>query len=236
MRRWVLLYNATAGQRNRGSQISRMTSDLAARGIELESFAPSSAIEMTERARAAAAGGEVSAVLALGGDGTVATVAAGLVGTATPLGIVPGGTVNVLAREISLPLDPIEAVRRLADAPSRPFDVGYANERLFLLMAGVGVDAEIMRDVPRRAKRLFGRAGFLGTAIRKIFRSDRPRVVVETGGESIEAANVVVANCRLYGGAFAIAPGADPSDGMFDVVVFESSRSEERRVGKECRL
>lgn len=221
--RWLLLYNAAAGQRNRRSQIEQVRKDLAGRGIELETFAPSSPAEMTERAKSAANEGGVSAVLAMGGDGTIATVAAGLVGTATPLGIVPAGTANVLAREISIPLDPVEAVRVLVDATPRPFDVGRANGRLFLLMAGVGIDAEIVRDAPRWAKRHFGRAGFLGTTLAKVFRNDRPRVVVEIGGVSIEAADVVVANCRLYGGAFAIAPEADPADGMLDVVIFENS-------------
>ncbi len=223
-RRWLLLHNAQAGQRDRARTLRVLDTELSAKGIDLEVAAPPSREASVERANRAARSGDFEAILAFGGDGTAATVAEGLAGTCVPLGVVPGGTVNVLAREFRIPLDPVAAALSLVDAKPRKMDVGRANGRIFLLMAGAGPDAEIMRDVPASSKRRLGRAAIGWTAVTKLLSGRRPRLVVEVDGESIEAGAAVVANARFYGGPFPIAPAADTANGSFDVVIFRGSR------------
>jgi diacylglycerol kinase family enzyme len=223
-RRWLLLRNETAGGRFRAAEAARLASCGKEAGIEVDLVAPVSAEDGTERVREAARSGGYDAILAFGGDGTVAAAAAGLLGTGVPLGVVPGGTVNVLAREIGLPLDPERAFRALFDARPRLVDVGFVRGRPFLLMAGAGLDAAIMRDVQPRVKRLIGRGAVALTAISKMLRGGFPRFRVEIGGESFEVSNVVASSGRLYGGSFVIAPEADLSDGLLDVVLFAGSR------------
>ena len=222
MKRALLLSNPTAGQREHAPLLRSLGDAAKACGVELAIEEPASRDAMIARAKAASRE-EWDAVFGFGGDGTFAAVAEGLAFTEMPLGPVPGGTVNVLVRELGLPLDPVAAVRALCGSTPRPFDLGRANDRVFLLMVSAGLDAETMRDVPPAWKRRIGQAAIGLTATALLLRRRRPPICAIVDGERLVGGGIVVANCRLYGGTFGIA-NADPGDGFLDVVVFGGLR------------
>ena len=180
----------------------------------------------TELARQAVADG-YDIVLACGGDGTTNEVAQALAGTPVALGILPMGTANVLARELGLPLDPVRAASLLPGGETHAMDLGRVNARLFIMMAGIGLDAEVVREVEeaaRRPPRLL-KAPLLAWAATRRFVTERGMVVILTAdGRTVRrrVLMVVVSNIRAYAGVFQIADVADWSDGLLDVVIFGS--------------
>lgn len=227
-RRWLLLHNVGAGQSDGGERLAAIRGALAESDIELTVAPPGSAGGARDLARDAARDDSgFDAVLAYGGDGTVANAAQALAGTRLPVGPLPGGTANVLVRELGLPLDPVEAARRLARGTVRLRDVGRAAGQPFLLMCGAGPDAAILRDVSPSLKRRFGRGAIAIATLRNLAGAPLPRFEVELQEPAegrIEAMAAVVANSRLYGGPFPVAPKADPADGWLDLVLFRGRR------------
>jgi diacylglycerol kinase family enzyme len=155
-----------------GRQRDRVVAALAA-AHELEVLHtghPGQATELAERA--AAGGAEVVAVL--GGDGTVNEVVNGLRGSATALGLLGGGRVNVLARGLGLPADPDRASARLlellAAGVRRHLTLGVAVERCFALNAGLGLGGAIVREVERRhrAKQLYGDRAYVAAGLKAL--------------------------------------------------------------------
>jgi diacylglycerol kinase family enzyme len=89
-----------------------------------------------------------------GGDGTLAEAAAGLVGSALPMAIIPAGTGNILATNLNVPFGIKEATLAALQGTAAPFDVGRLDDgRIFLLAAGAGYDADLIRDADRELKR-----------------------------------------------------------------------------------
>ena len=172
-------------------------------------------------------------VCPLGGDGTVRAVATALVGTETPLGPLPGGTGNLLARNLDLPFDSIEKalvvaltgqnvridVGRLSVDPSGQHAV--PDEHLFLVMAGVGLDAAIMAGAQERLKARVGSAAYVVSGFQNFLGPQfRVRMKVDGEGEfARRTRTVIVGNCgRLFGG-LVLMPGARLDDGVLDSVV-----------------
>ncbi len=220
MKRGVLIYNPTAGQRDRRARMGELIRSMHARGIELVNAPTESAGHATEIARAFLARG-VDIVAACGGDGTISEVAWGLAGTDVPLAILPGGTSNVLARELSIPL-PIHLAKELL-VTGVPLRVRLltANDRPFLLWAGAGLDARIMLRLRPLLKRWFGRAGIVVTAAPEFFRYEFPRLEVTIDGVPHDATFAVVSHATRYAGDWIIAPDASLLSDEMDVLLFE---------------
>jgi diacylglycerol kinase family enzyme len=177
-------------------------------------------------------------VLVAGGDGTLGTVAGELAGSPVALGFLPAGTANVWAKEIGLPRlswrspDALErAALNLLDGQARFVDLGRCNGRMFLLWAGVGLDAFVMHalEPQRRFWRKLGLAYNVATtfAIATRWHGADLRVVVggREAGEGRECAGhyllAVVANIRWYGGGlFRMNPGARLDDGQMEAWLF----------------
>lgn len=190
-----------------------------------------------------------SVVVAAGGDGTVRAVAEGLLGSGTPLGIVPMGTGNLLARNLAIPLnEPANAVLVALTGRSRPIDVGWARfhlnatptpgrrrrtmeaasgeEHLFLVIAGVGFDADMVAGADEDLKSRIGWLAYFTAAAGSLFdhRMDAT-VQVGTHGASAEvkARTVMIANCGLLPGKIALAPDARPDDGWLDLLLLDTT-------------
>jgi diacylglycerol kinase family enzyme len=152
----------------------------------------------------------------------VREVAEGLVHSDVPFAIVPAGSGNGLAREIRVPRDPARALERAVDAPARIIDAGRIGGRVFVNVAGLGVDARVAARF--NAQRATGR-GLITYALATITELRRGDPVRGTfrgdGGEPLvlEAAVVAIANSGQYGNGARIAPGAALDDGLLDVVV-----------------
>lgn len=144
-------------------------------------------------------------VVAAGGDGTVSAVAEGLIGGSVPLGIIPTGTGNLIARELQIPNGADAAVALLADSPrTRNIDAMRIGPRSFFLNAGVGLGASVIRGTSRGSKRRFGRAAYLAAALSTVMTS-RPRLlVVEVDGVAhpYRAVEVSIMNCGLLSRQF----------------------------------
>ena len=169
--------------------------------------------------QAAAAGADL--VLACGGDGTVTSVAAGLVGGRTPLAVVPAGTGNLLARNLGLPMDLEGAVRAALTGADRLLDVGLANGGPFVAMAGLGLDARMLDSASEPLKQRLGWAAYLISALRHL--RDRPvHVTLRIDAAPPlrrRASEVIVGNVGRLQGSLPLLPDAQPDDGGLDVTV-----------------
>lgn len=172
----------------------------------------------TELARAAAASG-AWAVIAVGGDGSVADVAAALSGTNTILGIIPMGSGNGMARTLEIPLELLEALRVINAGKIRNIDVGYVNDRMFISNAGVGFDALIAKKFAKSERRGLSVYSWLVTKYLWLYRVWNWTIYVD--GKKIEtpAFLVNVANGQQFGYNFKIAPNASVTDGLLDVTI-----------------
>jgi diacylglycerol kinase family enzyme len=177
-------------------------------------------------------------VCALGGDGTVRAVAQELVGTGVPLGLLPGGTGNLLARNLDLPVDSVAEAAEVAFAGrDRTIDVGWLvvdpdegqrtgdlgtgadNVHCFTVMAGVGFDAQIMDDAPEGVKDKAGWAAYVASGGKHL--TDEPfGLDLEVDGRTAAAGQVrtvVVGNCGELTGGMVLLPDAEVDDGLLDV-------------------
>ena len=191
-----------------------------------------------ERAAREAAGQGFDAVLVAGGDGTVNEVINGLmtvpnVSSPLPLGIMPLGTQNVLASELGLPAsDDLNAVAALLRAgKTRRLDLGLAETRYFVLMAGFGFDAVVVREVLGPVKDLIGPAAYAFATLGALAKYQSTAITLTLDGEEIrsEAFLVVVANAASYAyRQIKLAPFAEPDDGWLDICVFERPKMDPR--------
>jgi diacylglycerol kinase (ATP) len=169
-------------------------------------------------------------VIAHGGDGTVMDVAAALVGTSLPLGLLPGGTGNVLAGNLGIGRSFLAAADTIAAGATRTIDVGRlttaAGSRFFAVNCAAGFAADLMAGTEQRTKRRFGVAAYVARAIVMVANLVRAATRIEVDGVMHEghAATVIVANCgQLVPGVFSLADDICPDDGMFDVAVLDAA-------------
>jgi YegS/Rv2252/BmrU family lipid kinase len=163
----------------------------------------------------------VDLVLACGGDGTVTACADGVAGSGIPLGILPCGTGNLLARNLGLPLNMDEALTVALTGTERQLDMGIANERPFVVMAGIGFDAAMLEGASEELKKRAGWVAYVVSALRHL--RDRPvRVTMRVDGGAARrrwVSGVVVGNVGALQGNLRLLPDAVPDDGVLDVAV-----------------
>jgi diacylglycerol kinase (ATP) len=166
-------------------------------------------------------------VVALGGDGTWSNVAGAVLAAERPvrLGLVPGGTGSDLAKTLGIPARDVAACARIVRAGhARAIDVGRIEDRHFLNIAGFGYDVAVLED-SWKVKWLSGPPVYLYCAVRQLASyAGFPLEQQVDGGEprSRDLLMLIVANCRVFGGGFQIAPAADPADGQLDVMAFHN--------------
>lgn len=156
-------------------------------------------------------------VISVGGDGTLNAIAAGLVGTKVPLGIVAMGSGNGYARSQKLPLDPVKALRIAMTGTASAMDVCYLNDRLFLGTAGIGFDARVAWEFDRSEAR--GMWNYLRITLKEILGARPMRVVVKANNETTEhhVLMLVFCNTREFGNGAIISPGSAPDDGLAEL-------------------
>lgn len=229
----TLVVNPSAGQERfvrRGQPTWRLLRviDLLSERFELDWCLTDGSGSATSLARRAADAG-ARAVFALGGDGTVRECAQGLIGRSAALGILPGGTTNVLAPSLGLPRDAMEGALQFVRAARggklrvRPIDIGMCGEHPFLMMMSRGIDGRALARVSVAHKRRFGRSAVAWSALSELLRGAEPPFRVawtdEQGDQGeIEASYLAVCNVPHYAGRFRMAPGASPYDRKLDIV------------------
>jgi diacylglycerol kinase (ATP) len=162
-------------------------------------------------------------IVAAGGDGTVNEVVNGLAGTNATLGLLPIGTMNVFATELGLPVHDLELCWNIIQHDStRVVDLPKANQKFFVQLAGVGLDAQVVKETSAKLKRSFGPLSYLISAA-QIAARQPPRLFLQSDDATVkEGSFVLVGNGRLYGGPFPFFKHAVIDDGKLDVVVFKS--------------
>jgi diacylglycerol kinase (ATP) len=177
---------------------------------------------------------ELDAVFVAGGDGTINEVVNGLAESPVALGVLPGGTGNVWAKELGLPtrsplhwLPLVDSVRSLVPGSQRRIDLGRANGRYFLQWAGLGLDAEVTYAMePRtRTQRHLGTLTYViaGLTTAASLVGTRTRILIDEERIYRRAILIVISNSQLYGGKVRIATDARLDDGLLDVNVFAGS-------------
>ena len=226
----VLIANPKTGRyaSRRLRPIEQTVSQLKSLGVNVELKLTTRPHEATEIATRAARNGS-SDVFVAGGDGTINEVIQGLAGTKARLGIIPRGTANVLARELGLPLDEQEAVAVAARGKSRRIHLGFAIDernnlrRHFALMAGIGLDASIVRDVRPRLKKRIGKGAFWISGLSHLASWSPHPFNLEIDGREYTATFAAIGKAPRYGGDLAITPGARLDEPEFEVCMIETS-------------
>jgi YegS/Rv2252/BmrU family lipid kinase len=168
---------------------------------------------------------DAALVIGWGGDGTLNEIAAGMLGSPTPLGILPGGTVNVFARATGIPRGSLEeACRVLREGRRTRVPVGMAGDRPFLLMAGIGIDGEVVHRIDPAFKKRFGKSAFWLLGFRLLPSYPFSSIVVRADGQEIHGTGLVAGKVRIYGPGYIVTPDARLEEPLLDVVVFQGGR------------
>ncbi|NLE22411.1 MAG: diacylglycerol kinase family lipid kinase [Actinobacteria bacterium] len=220
--RIAAIFNPHSGGGGYRRDVPLIFSALRGLGYEVEELQTKESGDATRLAREAVAAG-FDVVAAVGGDGTVNETINGLACSDVPLAIIPTGTVNVLAMELGIPLDPPDAVRLLGgDAGHISWiDLGLAGDRYFGLMAGVGMDAAVVASLHPTLKKALKEAAFAVQGLATYLTHEEPLIRVTSEERTVEGYFAVFGNSSNYGGAFGITPLADMRDGLLDVCVLK---------------
>jgi len=162
-------------------------------------------------------------IVAAGGDGTINEVVNGIGGAAVQFGILPVGTMNVFATELGIPQNNLAKAWQVIEAGfSRSVDLPRANDEYFVQLAGVGLDAEVVRQTTPDSKKALGPMSYLLT-LAQVAARQPPRIRIEpVDGATRKGSFVLVGNGRLYGGPFVVFKDARLDDGLLDVLVFQN--------------
>ncbi|MGQ0539367.1 MAG: diacylglycerol/lipid kinase family protein [Gemmatimonadaceae bacterium] len=219
-----ILLIANPAARSGARRIHAAEHALAARGCTVDLRQTTASGDAARFARERTSG--VDAVFTLGGDGTVMEVLAELQLSGVPVGVIPAGTGNLLARALGVPLDVAGAVAALLAAAPQRFDLGRIEgspPRLFAFAAGLGIDATMIQRTTAAAKRRWGVLAYVLAAAAAAWRNERfnVRLITDVGVVERDATLTMVANFgSLLGERFSLGPGITPADGLLDVCVY----------------
>jgi YegS/Rv2252/BmrU family lipid kinase len=225
LRSATLMVNQAARGVAPGYDWTRPVRYLKKRGVDTQLVTPGSALEAVREAEAAARRSD-DALFVVGGDGSVRDAAQGLAGSETALAAIPSGTVNIWARETGVPRGLRAALDTQLAGQRVRADLGRADGRAFVLMAGVGWDAAIARRVSPRLKAKVGDLAYMVEAVRQIPRLRTVSTVWHASGARREEplAWMVLSNTRLNGGRIELSPGALADDGLLELVALCPAR------------
>ena len=227
-----VVINPAAGQEE--PILSIINSVFRGAGVDYDVSITKAAGDATMQARQAAEGG-ADVVAAYGGDGTVAEVASGLIGTNVPLAILPGGTANAMSSELNIPQTSRAAAELICadNVLVRKVDMGslYVNSqelgdhwRNFILRVGVGFEAAMVEKAGRDLKDRFGNFAYLWAAMQNLIQPQVARYQLVIDGQEVETEGLtcIIANSgNMAQRNLSLIPGIDISDGLLDVIVIQ---------------
>ena len=222
--RFAVIFNPVAGSSKRRRALACAVRALRKAGCRVKLRATNAAGDAARSAAIIATAGTFDAILAAGGDGTLSEVVHGLAASGAArlpaLAFLPLGTANVMAHEIGLPIDPAQAAAVAARLKTIEVPLAQANGRHFLLMAGAGFDAHVVRGVDPLVKKRWGKLAYVAEMVRQLGRFPFLPYRVTIDGAAHEAASVVASRGRHYGGRFIVAPAADLRAPTMQVCLF----------------
>jgi len=217
----VIIANPTSGSYIfQGRQIEETVAFLRRQGWDATLQLTTGAGDARRLARVAVEQ-QVDVVIAAGGDGTINEIIQELAGSETALGVLPVGTVNVWARETNIPLDSAGARKVLVNGEIRRIDLGKVNNRYFLLMAGIGFDADVTNAVEKKPIKRLGVLGYLlmGAWLGLGYQSFRAFVTINGILVKKNALQIIIGNTQLYGGTIKYTWKAKCDDGLLDLCI-----------------
>jgi diacylglycerol kinase (ATP) len=229
IRKATLISNPKTGRyaSRRLRPIDELAAQLESLGITIDLRLTGGPGEATQIAARAARNGSADIIVA-GGDGTINEAIQGLAGTKARLAIIPRGTANVLARELGLPLDNEQAVAVAARGKSRRIYLGLAidetthESRHFVLMAGIGLDASVVRRVQPSLKKRIGKGAFWISGLSHLATWNPKPFKLEIDGREYTATFAAVGKSARYGGDLAITPGARLDQSEFEICIIDT--------------
>lgn len=228
MPRTLLIANPNAA-RTQAATVRGIEGVITAAGWQLEVQATGGPGDARRMAEAAVADG-FDVVAVFGGDGTTMQAAAALVGTDTALGIIPGGTGNLLAGNLRLPVNPLRATEALVAGAPQAIDLGRIarddGDHYFAVAAGTGVDARVMAETTSREKHRWGFLAYVATTLRILPEVHTVPFHITVDGEELEAeaAMLLVANCgEVIPPLVKLGKGISPRDGLLDLMVLRTN-------------
>ena len=219
----AVLVSPVAGRGRARHVGDAVLAELRAGGVEPR-LLPAVTGEQAESAAAAAVAEGCAALVVVGGDGAVHAALQAVAGRTTPLGVIPAGTGNDLVRALDLPVDPLAGARAVAqnvlDGAVRTIDAGRTGGRWWATVLCCGFDSAVS-DRANRLRWPRGRRRYDVAVLAELIRL-RPRevtLVLDGVSSTVPVTLVAVGNTPWYGGGLKVCPGADPTDGLFDVTV-----------------
>lgn len=226
--RVAIIHNPAAGSAKRFVRMGRLVQQLTMQGHVVVVFGTKQPGEATELAQRAVAE-NCDVVVAFGGDGTLNEVIQGLVGSKVALAAYPGGTTNVWCKEIHMPINPRQAAKVIGQGERRLIDLGKANQQYFLLMTGIGLDAEVVQNVDLDLKKKVGKLAYVWAIFQSLhYQSKHFRLSLRKNSkESLEldtsASLIIVSNSQRYA-TVKLARKAQVDDGKLEVLVFKGAK------------
>lgn len=221
---YYIIFNPTAGAGRSVRAMERVEQCLKEKGIAYEVAATQYARHSMELA-AAAIGKGYEGILSVGGDGTLLEIAQVLKDSDETLGVIPAGTGNDFRRAIGIPRDPVEALGIALQGNKRRVDVGMLDDgKVFLNVAGTGFDVEVIKYTEKVRRITTGGLAYYLGIVMSLFAYRSVKLTITANGQTVkrEALLVAIANGRCYAGGLMVAPKANASDGLFNVVVISS--------------
>ncbi len=162
-------------------------------------------------------------VVVCGGDGSVSSAAMAVMESGLPMGIIPMGTANDLARTLNIPMDLLLAADVIARGQTRLIDIGTVNGHAFFNVASIGLSTELAQGLDPALKKRFGRLGYALAAMKVLTRATRFHAKITEKGAAIKAETyqIAVGNGRHYGGGNVVEETAEIDDGHLDLYSLE---------------
>ena len=226
MKRALFFYNPNAGRISLSPKRRRkLIESIHALGLEVTSLCSSPAPGALSSSHLE----NQDLIIVYGGDGTIHQVLKPALDLQLPLAVLPAGTANVLARELSIPRDPARALRLLQEGRRTRIRLGKSGQNYFHLMAGVGLDSHIIDQTSPGLKRRFGVGSYWLAGLRAFRKVPLQPFEIYLDDRPVEATFAVISNSRYYGGHLLLAPAADVTEDCLDVCLF-TSRDRKRYV------
>ncbi len=227
-RKAILISNPKTGRyAARRRPVEDLAASLESLGVKVDLRLTHAPGDATEFAARAARNGS-SDVIVAGGDGTINEAIQGLAGTQARLAIIPRGTANVLARELGLPLDDEQAMKVVAEGKSRQIYLGLAIDettqvsRHFVLMAGIGLDAAVVRRVQPSLKKRIGKGAFWISGLSHLADWNPRPFTLEINDQKYTSTFAAIGKAAKYGGDLAITPGARLDKPEFEICIIQT--------------
>ena len=205
-----VVFNPASGSYS-SRKAEQILAQLRAAGFDPQPLLPQTLAESMQTVAGLCKQATPPTIIAVGGDGTINTIINSMPQGSATLGIIPLGTANVMARELGISSQQ-DAIARIARGTVRSFSVGEASSiagsKRFVLMAGIGADAEAVADVRASEKRLLGKGAYVLAGLRRCINWDNRLITVRCNGQIRRCNSLIIANASHYAGPYCLVPQA----------------------------